>query len=178
MIIAQSIEKSGLKEHMGAGVVLTGGFTKIEGLRELAVAILDNLPVRLAKPADMGGLFDTLRDPSYSGAVGLIKYSAGGYTRYEIDVNKKMRHSGEEVLPQETANIEDETPYSPHAYTPTTPQKSPQTLSSAPKNVSKTEAGPTKAEASKMGSIHNNPNRNTQEPNPISKFWNWATQLF
>jgi len=178
MIIAQSIEKSGLKEHMGAGVVLTGGFTKIEGLRELAVAILDNMPVRLAKPADMGGLFDTLRDPSYSGAVGLIKYSAGGYTRYEIDVNKKMRHAGEEALPQETANVEEEAPYSPHAYTPTTPQKSPQAPQSAPKSAPKTEASPTKAEASKMGSIHNNPNRNAQEPNPISKFWNWATQLF
>jgi cell division protein FtsA len=146
-------------------------------LRELAVAILDNMPVRLAKPADMGGLFDTLRDPSYSGAVGLIKYSAGGYTRYEIDVNKKMRHSGEEVLPQETANVEEEVPYSPHAYTPTTAQKSPQASQTAPKSAPKTEATP-KAESSKMGTIHNNPNRNTQEPNPLSKFWNWATQLF
>jgi cell division protein FtsA len=178
MIIAQSIEKSGLKEHMGAGVVLTGGFTKIEGLRELAVAILDNMPVRLAKPADMGGLFDTLRDPSYSGAVGLIKYSAGGYTRYEIDVNKKMRHSGEEVLLQETANVEEEIPYSTHTYTPTTAQKSPQASSVASKSSSKTEVSPTKAETNKMGSIHNNPSRNTQEPNPFSKIWNWATQLF
>ncbi len=96
MIVAQSIEKSGLRDSLGAGIVLTGGFTKMEGIRELAVAIFDNLPVRLAKPNEMEGLFDTLRDPAYSSAIGLLKYAAGGYSPYEIDVNKHMRHSNEE----------------------------------------------------------------------------------
>jgi cell division protein FtsA len=95
MIIAQSIEKSGLKDQMGAGVVLTGGFTSLEGIRDLAVAIFDNIPVRLAKPMEVDGLFDTLRDPAYSCAIGLVKYSSGLYTPYEIDVNKNMRHSNE-----------------------------------------------------------------------------------
>jgi len=178
MIIAQSLEKSGLKEHLGAGVVLTGGFTKIEGLRELAVAILDNMPVRLAKPSDMGGLFDTLRDPSYSGAVGLIKYSAGGYTRYEIDVNKKMRHSGEEVLHPDVPHVEEEVEieYSiPPSYSSSTQSKP--ASSTPPKSTPKVEAKP-KAEPSKMVNISSNTNRSTEEPNPIAKFWNWATQLF
>ena len=178
MIIAQSLEKSGLKEHLGAGVVLTGGFTKIEGLRELAVAILDNMPVRLAKPSDMGGLFDTLRDPSYSGAVGLIKYAADGYTRYEIDVNKRMRHSGEEVLHHDAPHAEEEVEieYSiPPSYSSTTQSKS---ASSTPsKNTPKVDVKP-KVEVSKMGNISSNSNRQTEEPNPIAKFWNWATQLF
>jgi len=176
MIIAQSLEKSGLKEHLGAGVVLTGGFTKIEGLRELAVAILDNMPVRLAKPSDMGGLFDTLRDPSYSGAVGLIKYSAGGYTRYEIDVNKKMRHSGEEVLHPDVPHVEEEVEieYSIPTYSSThnKPASTP-----PPKSAPKVEVKPN-VEPNKMGSIASNSNRSTEEPNPIAKFWNWATQLF
>jgi cell division protein FtsA len=175
MIIAQSLEKSGLKEHLGAGVVLTGGFTKIEGLRELAVAILDNMPVRLAKPSDMGGLFDTLRDPSYSGAVGLIKYSAGGYTRYEIDVNKRMRHSGEEVLHHDVANIEEEIEYNMPSYSSVSQPKT--TSAPAPKNAPKAEVK-TKTEPSKMVNITNNTSRHTEEPNPFAKFWNWATQLF
>lgn len=169
MIIAQSIEKSGLKEHMGAGVVLTGGFTKIEGLRELAVAILDNMPVRLAKPADVGGLFDTLRDPSYSGAVGLIKYLADGYTAYEIDVNRRMRHAGEESSTH-TGPLAEETP----KFEPITPTSSTPT-SAAPTPPIKEEKIP---EAATMVNIGSNKPVQNDQPNPISKFWNWATQLF
>jgi len=173
MIIAQSIEKSGLKEHMGAGVVLTGGFTKIEGLRELAVAILDNMPVRLAKPTDVGGLFDTLRDPSYSGAVGLIKYMADGYTPYEIDVNRRMRHAGEESSVHHSAQHSEETPkFEP--ITPATPTPSTPTPTAPTPPVKEEKI----AETAKMVNIGSNKSVQTDQPNPISKFWNWATQLF
>lgn len=172
MIIAQSIEKSGLKEHMGAGVVLTGGFTKIEGLRELAVAILDNMPVRLAKPTDVGGLFDTLRDPSYSGAVGLIKYLADGYTAYEIDVNRRMRHAGEEnSMHHSTVAAAEETPSFDPIPSPVSSTPSPAATPPPAKEEKMTETA-------KMVSIGSNKSVQTDQPNPISKFWNWATQLF
>ncbi|MBD3823263.1 MAG: cell division protein FtsA, partial [Epsilonproteobacteria bacterium] len=38
MILAQIIEKSRLKEQLGAGVILTGGFSNMEGIRDLAIA--------------------------------------------------------------------------------------------------------------------------------------------
>lgn len=170
MIIAQSIEKSGLKEHMGAGVVLTGGFTKIEGLRELAVAILDNMPVRLAKPADIGGLFDTLRDPSYSGAVGLIKYLAGGYTSYEIDVNRRMRHASEDPISSQNPVQEEAPKYEAAPSIPTPPP------SAAPTPPPVREEK--KVDTSKMVNITEKKPVQGDQPNPISKFWNWATQLF
>jgi cell division protein FtsA len=175
MIIAQSIEKSGLKEHMGAGVVLTGGFTKIEGLRELAVAILDNMPVRLAKPADVGGLFDTLRDPSYSGAVGLIKYLADGYTAYEIDVNRRMRHASEDMggqqYPASSVSAAEEAP----KFDTVTP---PASSTPAPAAATPPAKDEKIAETTKMVNIGSNKSVQTDQPNPISKFWNWATQLF
>lgn len=175
MIIAQSIEKSGLKDHLGAGVVLTGGFTKIEGLRELAVAILDNMSVRLGRPTDMGGLFDMLRDPSYSGAIGLVKYLAGGYTRYEIDVNKRMRHAAEEPISHDAPPVEEEIEYNIPTYSaPATPKINP---AAAVKTPPKAEVKP-KTEPTKMVNIGNNNHRQSEEPNPITKFWNWATQLF
>jgi len=164
MIIAQSLEKSGLKEHMGAGIVLTGGFTKIEGLRELAVAIFDNMPVRLAKPSGMGGLFDTLRDPSYSGAIGLIKYIAGGYTPYEIDVNKRMRHTSEDIAMQPHVQFHEEVPEFD--------------MPAAPSLQSEPAAKEKKAEVSNMVNIGSNKSVQDDQPNPITKFWNWATQLF
>ncbi|MFZ2889975.1 cell division protein FtsA [Sulfuricurvum sp.] len=169
MIIAQSIEKSGLKEHMGAGVVLTGGFTKIEGLRELAVAILDNMPVRLAKPTDIGGLFDTLRDPSYSGAVGLVKYLAGGYTPYEIDVNRRMRHTSEEPMPSHNMIQEDVPKFDSSTSIPIPPSAIP-----TPPLIKEEK----KAEPQKMVNITEKKPVEGDQPNPVSKFWNWATQLF
>lgn len=96
MILAKSVENSNFKEHLGAGVVLTGGFTKLKGIRELAMAIFDNMPIRIAKPKEMEGLYETLKDPSNSVAVGLIMYSTGGFTPYEIDSNRKMRYKDEQ----------------------------------------------------------------------------------
>ncbi len=158
MIIAQSLEKSGLKEQMGAGIVLTGGFTNMEGLRELASAIFDNLPVRIARPIEVDGLFDQLRNPAYSGAVGLLRYEANGYSLYEVDVNKKMRHTKndfDELAMPDLADVEtsgiptidDESPAKPNSVKigkPITPMKS----------------------------------KGEQEAGAFSKFWNWMTQLF
>ena len=155
MIIAQSIEKSGLKDQLGAGIVLTGGFTKMEGIRELAVAIFDNMPVRLAKPTEMDGLFDTLTDPAYSGAIGLLKYSAGDYATYEIDVNKHMRHRNENLEERSTPNM-----------TNIAPALGDEDIPSGNTNDIKSE----------LASI--TPNQSKDEPNIFSKIWQWATQLF
>lgn len=91
MILAKSLDKSMLKENLGAGVVLTGGMTKIEGIRELASVIFDNMPCRISKPKEIDGLFDDAKDQRYSVAVGLIMYAAGEYTNYEIDSEKNIR---------------------------------------------------------------------------------------
>ncbi|WNY99160.1 Cell division protein FtsA [Sulfurospirillum sp. 'SP'] len=99
MILAKTLEDSGFKEQIGAGVVLTGGMTKLDGIRELASAIFDNVPIRIAKPREMNGLFETLRDPSYSTAIGLVLYGGGHFTPYEIDSNKKLRYKDETIEP-------------------------------------------------------------------------------
>jgi cell division protein FtsA len=157
MIIAQSIEKSGLKEHLGAGIVLTGGFTRMEGIRELAVAIFDNMPVRLAKPSEMEGLFDTLRDPAYSSAIGLLKYSAGGFSQYEIDVNKHMRHRNESLEDRSAPNMTDISP------------------SIGDEDIIPMES--TNDVKNELASF--TPGQvNKDEPNFFSKIWQWATQLF
>jgi len=105
MILAKMLEDSGYKDQVGAGIVLTGGLTKIGGIRELTTAIFDNLPSRVAKPREMEGLFETLRDPSYSTAIGLVLYGGGYFTPYEIDSNKKLRYKNEIIEPGN--NIQD-----------------------------------------------------------------------
>jgi cell division protein FtsA len=155
MIIAQSLERSGLKEHIGAGIVLTGGFTKMDGIRELAVAIFDNMPVRIAKPSELDGLFDTLRDPSYSGAVGLLRYAAGGFSPYEIDVNKRMRHSNE--VREEKPDLSDSEPEKGEV--PLAPSESEEIKE-------------------KFVTIPAKKVKKEEQAGVIAKFWNWATQLF
>jgi cell division protein FtsA len=96
-LLANKLDNCGYKDKIGAGIVLTGGMTKLEGIRELAGAIFNNMPVRVAKPKEMEGLFEILRDPGFSTAVGLVLYGGGYFTPYEIDSNKKLRYK-EEII--------------------------------------------------------------------------------
>ena len=154
MILAQFIEDSGLKDKLGAGVVLTGGLSKMTGIRELAVATFDYGPVRLAKPKEMEGLFEDLRGPEYSAAIGLVMYAAGNPTPYEIDVNKHVRHSSE-ILKEDISidfSNEDDIP----VVAPVETQSIKDQLITLPSKKEK----------------------KSDEAGTINKFWNWATQLF
>ena len=46
----------------------------------------------------MVGLYEILRDPANSCAIGLCMYGAGYFTPYEIDSEKKMRYKDEIVV--------------------------------------------------------------------------------
>lgn len=83
------------KDLIGAGVVLTGGMTKLEDIREVATLMFDKMQVRIAKPKETEGLYEIMRDPANSCAIGLCMYGAGKFTPYEIDSENKMRYRGE-----------------------------------------------------------------------------------
>jgi cell division protein FtsA len=154
MILAQFIENSGLKEQIGAGIILTGGFSKMEGIRDLAIATFGSMPVRVAKPKEMDGLFDNLRDAEYSTAVGLVMYAANGFTPYEIDVNKKVRHANE--TPSSQTSID----FNSDEDIPTAPAQEDEVRSDT------------------MVSLPSKKGKKSDEAGTFSKFWNWATQLF
>ncbi|PAF45422.1 cell division protein FtsA [Helicobacter sp. 11S02629-2] len=98
-ILNKSLEKSGLKDVI-SGVVLTGGMANLPGMREFASALFRTFSVRVAKPIEIGGLFDNLKDPDSSVAVGLILYGSGKFTNYEKDYqrNIKSRHTDLNML--------------------------------------------------------------------------------
>ncbi|MFH1087017.1 MAG: cell division protein FtsA [Chloroflexota bacterium] len=54
-----------------AGIVLTGGASKLPGLAELGAAVT-HMPVRIGRPSGVYGIVDTLGDPAYATAVGLL----------------------------------------------------------------------------------------------------------
>ena len=154
MIIAQFIEESGLKDKLGAGIVLTGGLSKMQGIRELAIATFDSGPVRLAKPREMEGLFEDLRGPEYSAAVGLVMHLASSYTPYEIDVNKHVRHANE--IPADTSNVD----FSTDSSIPIAPLDDELSIKE------------------QLVTLPSKKDKKSDEAGIFSKFWNWAIQLF
>jgi cell division protein FtsA len=58
------------------------------------------MSVRIAKPKEVEGLFDNLKAPEFSTSIGLIIYSLGKHSSYEIDSNRKFRSKYSEDFSQ------------------------------------------------------------------------------
>jgi cell division protein FtsA len=73
-LIQGELRRSGYEDLVAAGIVLTGGTSKMEGVIELAEEIF-HMPVRLGFPQNVKGLADIVANPIYSTGVGLLQYS-------------------------------------------------------------------------------------------------------
>lgn len=72
-LIQAELRKSGFEELIAAGIVLTGGSSKIEGAVELAEEIF-HMPVRLGIPQGVTGLSDVVSNSIHATGVGLLLY--------------------------------------------------------------------------------------------------------
>jgi cell division protein FtsA len=77
-LVQAELRHSGLEDVVAAGVVLTGGTGKMEGVVELAEEIF-HMPVRLGCPQNISGLSDIVNNPIYSTGVGLLLYGVQQY---------------------------------------------------------------------------------------------------
>jgi cell division protein FtsA len=74
MLLVQSeLRRSGYEELIAAGIVLTGGSSKVTGLIELAEEIF-HMPVRMGVPQNVNGLTEVVKNPIHSTGVGLLMY--------------------------------------------------------------------------------------------------------
>ncbi|KFI21508.1 cell division protein FtsA [Nitrosococcus oceani] len=78
-LVMEELQRSGYEELLGAGVVLTGGSAKMEGVMELAEEVF-HTPVRLGIPQHMAGLPDVVRNPVHATGIGLLLF--GHHHRY------------------------------------------------------------------------------------------------
>ena len=72
-LVESELRHSGYKDLIGAGIVLTGGSSKMEGVIELAEEIF-HMPVRIGVPQFVSGLADIVKNPIYSTGVGLLLF--------------------------------------------------------------------------------------------------------
>ena len=75
-LIQAELRRSGFEDLIPAGIVLTGGTSKMEGVVELAEEIF-HMPVSIGKPKSVAGLSDIVRNPIYATSVGLLQYGLG-----------------------------------------------------------------------------------------------------
>jgi cell division protein FtsA len=72
-LIHEELRRSGFEEVIAAGIVLTGGSSKMEGAIELAEEVF-HVPVRLGMPSGVRGLAEVANNPIHSTGVGLLLY--------------------------------------------------------------------------------------------------------
>lgn len=96
LLVQAELRRSGYEEFIAAGVVVTGGSSKVKGLTELAEEIF-HMPVRLGVPQHVSGLTDVMENPIHSTGVGLLIYGrehqggVGGMDSESTGVLAKMK---------------------------------------------------------------------------------------
>ena len=74
-MVQAELRRSGLEELTRAGIVLSGGGAKMEGVVELAEELF-HMPVRLGVPQHVSGLSDVVSNQIHASGVGLLLYGA------------------------------------------------------------------------------------------------------
>lgn len=74
-LVQADLQRSGYVDLIAAGVVLTGGASRMEGAVELAEEIF-HLPVRLGSSLQVTGLSEVVGNPVHSTGVGLLLYGS------------------------------------------------------------------------------------------------------
>ncbi len=82
-MVQAELRRSGYEELVAAGIVLTGGGSKMEGVVELAEEMF-HMPVRVGVPQYVSGLSDVVSNQIHATGVGLLLYGSqqsGGSAR-------------------------------------------------------------------------------------------------
>jgi len=74
-IIAHELEQAGFTDYLRAGVILTGGTSRVPGIEKLAERIFQ-MNVTGGHADNVGGLTAALDQPEFATAIGLVKYGA------------------------------------------------------------------------------------------------------
>ncbi len=83
-LVQAELRRSGFEDLVAAGVVLTGGSSRMEGLVELAEEVF-HMPVRLGMPQYVTGLVDVVRNPIHATGVGLLLFGHRNRSQHRID---------------------------------------------------------------------------------------------
>lgn len=92
-LVRSHLEKSGFDKMAGRRVVLTGGASQMQGVRDLAGLVLDK-QVRLGRPVGLHGLPESTNGPAFSTCAGLIRYAMAHQPMAKAGKKAVQEHSG------------------------------------------------------------------------------------
>lgn len=90
VLVKSDLKKSGIHENLGAGIVITGGLSQLNGISELATLIFGDLPVKVSNPVNIKNGYISFDDPRMSTIVGILLYSLESNRNFELDSNKNL----------------------------------------------------------------------------------------
>ena len=90
-LVKTELHRTGFDDVIPAGIVLTGGASKVHGALELAESIFA-MPVRLGVPQHVSGLRDVHDNPGYATGVGLLMHGYHNQMR-NVPVNLNSQNS-------------------------------------------------------------------------------------
>ncbi len=70
-LVQAELKRSKFMDSIGAGIVLTGGASKVDGVVDLAEQVFQ-LPVRVGIPQRVGGMVEVVNNPIYATGTGLL----------------------------------------------------------------------------------------------------------
>jgi len=73
--VHNEIQRSGFASLLGAGVVLTGGGSQLDGVTELGDFVFD-MPTRAGRPTNFGGLTDVVSSAAHTTVLGILYHAA------------------------------------------------------------------------------------------------------
>ena len=89
-LVLAEIQRNGFENKIPAGIVLTGGTSRMEGVAELAESIFKTT-VRIGIPNNFKGMETILKNPIYATSLGLLNYGFDKIMQgYAIDQSKSF----------------------------------------------------------------------------------------
>lgn len=83
-LVLAELRRSGFEDLIGAGIVLTGGSSKVAGVQELAEQVFQ-APVRIGAPSNIQGMPEVINNPVFSTGVGLLLTAHGEHIDGKTD---------------------------------------------------------------------------------------------
>ena len=106
VLVKNKLKKSGILDNIGSGIVITGGMSKLEGIKELALKVFEDTPITISNPTNIKNGYISFDDATMSTIVGLLQYSLGTNRNYELDSDKKIVKKIEKIE-KETVKLEE-----------------------------------------------------------------------
>lgn len=170
IMLRDLLYKSGMRDSINAGIVLTGGMSKLPGIKKLCSAVFGEIPIKIANPFNIKNGYMSFDDPSMSTIVGLLFYGLDKNTTFELDSNKKLRYqkTPTKQMQKPIENRTQEKVVSPQIKQPV--KKQPSSNETIPPHKQIEEENPTGLGGIKL--------TQKEKPQGLSKFWSKVAEWF